>query len=65
MQALIKTKRDGSVALNLDAEAAQAVFASVLFASRFHEGIAPLSRVAEAGLRGHEPTAVERGAICQ
>jgi len=60
MQALIKTKRDGSVALNLDAEAAQAVFASVLFASRFHEGIAPLSGVAEAGLRGDGPSAVER-----
>ena len=38
MQAAIKKMTDGSVALKLDADAARAVFASVLFAARFHEG---------------------------
>lgn len=42
MQAAIRNMRDGSVALKLDADAARAIFASVLFASRFHEGISPL-----------------------
>lgn len=50
MQAAIRTMTDGSVALTLDADAARAVFASVLFAARFHEGIAPLTRIAEKGL---------------
>jgi hypothetical protein len=31
-------------------EAARAVFASIVFASRFHQGIAPLSEIAERGL---------------
>ena len=51
MRALIETKTDGSVAMRLDAEAARTVFASVVFASRFHAGIAPLARIAQEGLR--------------
>ena len=51
MQASIKMKTDGSVAMQLDVEAARAVFASVLFAARFHERIAPLVRVAREGLQ--------------
>jgi hypothetical protein len=51
MRALIETKTDGSVAMRLDAEAARAMLASVVFASRFHVGIAPLARIAEEGLR--------------
>jgi hypothetical protein len=47
MQAAIKNMTDGSVALKLDADAARAVFASVLFAARFHEGISPLARIAK------------------
>ena len=35
-----------------DKEAAQAVFASVVFASRFHEGIAPLAVMAAERLHG-------------
>ena len=46
MQAAIKKMTDGSVALRLDADAARAFFACVLFAARFHEGIAPLARIA-------------------
>jgi hypothetical protein len=51
MRASIKMKADGSFALDLDLEAARAVFASVLFAARFHERIVPLVRVAKEGLQ--------------
>ena len=51
MQAAIKKMTDGSVALKLDADAARAVFASVLFAARYHEGIAPLTPIAKQGLK--------------
>ena len=50
MQAAISKLNDGSVALKLDAEAARAVFASVLFAARIHEGIAPLAAIARKEL---------------
>ena len=50
MQAAIKKMTNGSVALTLDADAARAVFASVLFAARFHEGISPLARIAKEEL---------------
>ena len=52
MQAWLKTHNDGTAALHLDVEAARAVFASILFAAKFHEDIAPLARVAEQGLQG-------------
>jgi hypothetical protein len=65
MQASIKAKRDGSVDLRLDMEAARAMFASVLFASRFHEGIAPLARLADEGLRGDRDLAARRRDLCQ
>lgn len=52
MQASIKTEADGMVNWRLDPEAAQAVFASVVFASRFHEGIAPLAVMAAERLHG-------------
>ena len=57
MQAAIRKMTDGSVALKLDADAARAVFASVLFAARFHEGIAPLTPIAKQGLKQdfHKP----------
>lgn len=50
MRATLQTANDGTIALQLDSEAARAVFASVLFASRFHENIAPLTLVAREGL---------------
>jgi hypothetical protein len=65
MQASINTNRDGSVAMQLDVEAARAVFASVLFASRFHEGLAPLARIAEEELRSDECSAAWRKDTCQ
>jgi hypothetical protein len=66
MQAFIETRRDGSVDVHLDIEAARAVFASVVFASRFHEALAPMARIAEERLgdAGHRPT--RRGTeLCQ
>jgi hypothetical protein len=59
MQASIMTRQDGSVAMQLDPEAAQAAFASIVFASRFHEDIAPLAKIVEKRLepnsRGRKP----------
>lgn len=51
MVAKLQTRNDGSIALQLDSEAARAVFASVIFASRFHENIGALVEVAKQGLK--------------
>ena len=64
MQAVIETKQDGSVAIELDSEAARAMVASIVFASRFHEGIAPLAGMLKAGL-GREEGQRMRRALCQ
>jgi hypothetical protein len=65
MQASIKMNPNGSVALDLDIEAARAIFASVIFAARFDERIAPLVEVAKEGLQieGHE--SVRRRELCR
>jgi hypothetical protein len=67
MQASIKTEADGMVNLRLDPEAAQAVFASVVFASRFHEEISPLAVMAAERLDGDgkPPMAKRRRELCQ
>jgi hypothetical protein len=65
MQAAIKKMTDGSVALKLDADAARAVFASVLFAARFHEGIVPLARIAKQGLEQDFHKSARRGTPCR
>ena len=67
MQASIKTEADGMVNWRLDPEAAQAVFASVVFASRFHEGIPPLAVMAAERLHGDaQPRATgRRTELCQ
>ena len=65
MQAAIKKMTDGSVALTLDADAARAVFASVLFAARFHERISPLARIAKEELKRGAKKPVRRGESCQ
>jgi hypothetical protein len=65
MQASIKVKQNESVSLQLDVEAAHAVFASVLFASRFHEEITSLAKVAEKGLRNDAPLTARRTELCQ
>ena len=67
MQASIKTETDGMVNWRLDPEAAQAVFASVVFASRFHEGISPLALMTAERLNGHVKFRVtgKRKELCQ
>ena len=65
MQAAIKKMTNGSIALKLDADAARAVFASVLFASRFHEGISPLARIAKEELERGSQKPVRRGESCR
>ncbi|HMH13170.1 MAG TPA: hypothetical protein VK578_08690 [Edaphobacter sp.] len=50
MQAQVKNQRDGTVLLSMDAEAARATFASVVFASRFHDGFRSLEKVAKKAL---------------
>ena len=65
MQAAIRNMCNGSVALKHDADAARAVFASVLFASRFHEGISPLARIAKEELERKPQTQVKRGKSCR
>jgi hypothetical protein len=59
MRASFKTHNDGTVALNLDTEAARAVFASVVFAAKFHQDLALLAKVAEEGLRGEKCVATQ------
>lgn len=65
MQAAIRNMSDGSVALKLDADAARAVFASVLFASRFHDGFSPLARIAKEELERKPQTPRRRGDSCR
>ena len=50
MQAQVKNQRDGTVLLRMDAEAARATFASVVFASRFHDGFRSLEEIAKKAL---------------
>ena len=65
MRISFKTHNDGTVVLNLDGEAARAVFASVVFAAKFHKDFAPLAKVAEEGLHRDKCNADERNAVCQ
>ena len=70
MRVSFKTHNDGTVVLDLDNEAARAVFASVIFAAKFHQEFALLAKVAEEGLRGKKRVgtrrnAGERDAVCQ
>jgi hypothetical protein len=65
MRATFETRNDGLVALLLDAEAARAVFASVIFASRFHEELAPLAQLARRELRVDSDTPQKGKSLCQ
>ena len=65
MHASIRTNADGSIAMQLDLEAARAVFASILFAARFHERIAPLVEVAKEGLQLDSRKTARRLQPCQ
>ena len=50
MRTSFQTRKDGSMAIDADAEAARVIFASVLFAARFHDTIAALVPVAQRAL---------------
>ena len=65
MQASIKMKVDGSVALDLDIEASRTIFASVIFAARFHERIAPLVEIAKVGLQLEGLESARRKDLCR
>jgi hypothetical protein len=65
MRASIKTKPDGNIALDLDIEAARAIFASVLFSARFHERIVPLVKIAREGLQLDSRKSARRLQPCQ
>ena len=65
MQASIKMKVDGSVALDLDIEAARTIFASVIFAARFNERIAPLVEIAKDGLQLEGRESARRRELCR
>ena len=65
MQASIKMSQHGSVALDLDIEAARTIFASVIFAARFHERIAPLVEVAREGLQLEGQDSARRQELCR
>ena len=65
MRASIKMESNGSVAMQLDVEAARAVFASVIFAARFHERIAPLVEVAKEGLQIEGQESARRRELCR
>jgi hypothetical protein len=51
MKASIMPQENGNFLLHLDPEAAQAAFASIVFASHFHEDIVPLARIVEGKLQ--------------
>ncbi len=65
MQASIKMESNGSVSLQLDVEGARAVFASVIFAARFDERIAPLVEVAKEGLQLEGLESARRRELCR
>jgi hypothetical protein len=65
MQASIISQSNGDVSLQMDPEAARAVFASIVFAARFHQGIAPLSGFAERCLNPENDTTQTGRTQCQ
>ena len=65
MQASIKMESNGSFAMQLDVEAARAVFASVIFAARFYEHIAPLVKIAKEGLQLEGRESARRRELCR
>jgi len=50
MRTSFQIRKDGSMAIDADAEAARVIFASVLFAARFHDTITPLVPLAQKAL---------------
>ncbi len=65
MQAKVTTRRDGTVLLQMDQEAAHATFASVIFASRYHEGIRGMEEVARRALTEETKSGDRRNTTCR
>jgi len=65
MQAQVKTQRNGTVLLRMDAEAARATFASVVFASRFHDGVRGMEEIAKRALANDMQQKERRKATCR
>lgn len=65
MRAQVRTTRNGTVLLHMDAEAARATFASVVFASRFHDGIRGLEEIAKRALEAETKSADRRNTTCR
>lgn len=65
MQAQVQTQPDGTVLLRMDREAARATFASVVFASRYHDGIRDLQAIAKQALEDETDLADRRKPICR
>ena len=65
MRTQVKIARDGTVLLRMDAEAARATFASILFASRFHDGIRALEDVAKRVLESETKSPDRRNTTCR
>ena len=65
MQAQVKTRQDGTVLLRMDREAARATFASVVFASRYHDGIRSLEAIARGALEQEAKPKDRRETTCR
>lgn len=65
MDAHVTTQRNGTVLLRLDREAASATFASIVFASRYHEGIRGLEEIAKKALAEGAKPIDQRKATCR
>jgi hypothetical protein len=65
MQAKVTTRRDGTVLLRMDQEAAHATFASVIFASRYHEEIRGMEKVARRALTDETKSGDRRNTTCR
>ena len=65
MQASVISQSDGHISLQMDAEAARAIGASIVFAARFHESIAPLTGIAERCLDACSDSTEGRRIECQ
>jgi hypothetical protein len=65
MRISIETDNNGSVVMHLDGEAARAVLASVVFASRFSKRFDPLAQAMESELHTGPHSSTERRSLCQ
>ncbi len=65
MRAQVRTTRNGIVLLRMDGEAARATFASVVFASRFHDGIRVLEDVVRKALEAETKSADRSNTPCR